>query len=215
MATPNSMGLDLPTVSSTLGPEWASLLNAALEIIDAHDHSTGKGTKVTPAGININAALTMASNALQLAASVSLANKVSADSSEIRSIQSIGNDLYYINSAGTAVRLTNGSSIVNTGGLISINSPSSYPYTVTSADLANMILADSSGGAVTINLPAASGGELYFWVKDETGSAQTNNISIAPDGSDEIENVNANYVIDWNNGAVALISDGATKWHVF
>lgn len=214
MATPN-MGLELPVVSSTLGPEWASLLNAAMDVVDAHDHSDGKGPKVTPAGIDINAALSMAGYALQQAASLALNNKTSADTAERRSLQAINQDLYYITSAGFAVRLTNGTSIVNTGGLIEINSPASYPYTVVAADLANMILADSSGGAVTINLPAASDGELYVFIKDATGSAQTNNISITPNGSDEIENVNATYLLDWNNASVGIISDGASKWHIF
>ena len=56
MATP-LMGLDLPTPTVTLGPAWATQLNAALEVVDAHDHSTGKGTKVPTGGLNINADL--------------------------------------------------------------------------------------------------------------------------------------------------------------
>jgi len=49
------MNLSLPTVSVTLGPEWANEINQAFEVVDAHDHSSGNGTKIKPTGIDINA----------------------------------------------------------------------------------------------------------------------------------------------------------------
>lgn len=214
MAITPEMNLDLPVVSSTLGPEWASLINAAFEVIDAHDHATGNGVKVTPAGININAALTMAGYALQSAASVSLANKVLADTDELGSIQRIDGDLYWVTPAGAAVQLTDGDSIVNTGGLLSVLSPGAYPYTISSTDNSKIVLIDTTA-ARTINLPAASTGEIYCYIKDESSQAQTNNISIVPNGSDEIDNVNSTYVIDWNDGSVGIISDGVSNWHLF
>ena len=72
MATTN-MNLTLPTVSITVGPEWATLLNAALTDIDAHDHTSGKGVKITPAGLNINADLELNGNAITEAVRVVLA----------------------------------------------------------------------------------------------------------------------------------------------
>ena len=61
--TPN-MNLSLPVPTSTVGPAWASQLNTAVEVVDDHDHSSGKGKKVTPAGISINADLDINSNNL-------------------------------------------------------------------------------------------------------------------------------------------------------
>lgn len=49
-----NMGLVIPDVNMTFGPEWATLLNAALALIDSHDHSLGKGIRVTPSGLNIS-----------------------------------------------------------------------------------------------------------------------------------------------------------------
>jgi hypothetical protein len=49
------MTISLPTVGVTAGPTYASLVNAAFETVDAHDHTTGKGVQVPTAGININA----------------------------------------------------------------------------------------------------------------------------------------------------------------
>jgi hypothetical protein len=45
MATAN-MNLSLPTVSVTIGPTWATQLNTALETVDVHDHTSGKGVQV-------------------------------------------------------------------------------------------------------------------------------------------------------------------------
>lgn len=53
ISTP-SMGLQKPEVTVTPGPQWATDLNASLDLLDTHDHSNGKGVKITPAGININ-----------------------------------------------------------------------------------------------------------------------------------------------------------------
>lgn len=212
MPTPN-MNLDLPTVSTTLGPEWASLLNAALELVDAHDHSSGKGTQITPAGILINALFDINSQNLSDANSYGLVNRASADTSNLGSIQRISGDLYWITPAGASVQITSGSSLNNIGQLTTF-SPVSYPYTLLATDISKVVLVDTSS-ARTLNLPAASGGEYYYYIKDATGSAQTNNITITPNGSDQIENANASYLIDWNNGSFGLISDGTSKWAIF
>ena len=64
MTETDKMLLDLPTVSTTLGPEWATMLNTLLELVDEHDHSTDKGSNVTPAGILINATLSFVNQML-------------------------------------------------------------------------------------------------------------------------------------------------------
>ena len=62
MTTTPNMNLQLPIVSTTEGPDWASLLNSAFAVIDNHDHSDGKGVNVTPAGLNIATDLTFNGN---------------------------------------------------------------------------------------------------------------------------------------------------------
>ena len=56
------MNLNLPTPTVTLGPEWANQLNAALEVVDQHDHTSDKGQRVPTAGLNINEDLDFNSN---------------------------------------------------------------------------------------------------------------------------------------------------------
>ena len=41
------MGIPVPVVGVDPGPDWANNINAGLGIIDAHDHSTGKGAPIT------------------------------------------------------------------------------------------------------------------------------------------------------------------------
>lgn len=73
---------------------------------------------------------------------------------------------------------------------------------------------DTSGAAFTITLPAAStvrdGWRVSF--KDVTGSFRTNNLTVAPNGSDEIENVNASRVFRGNYQSITLESDGTSNW---
>lgn len=56
------MSLPISVVGTTLDPLWAQNDNTSQGIVDGHDHSDGNGKPVTPAGLNINSALTFNSN---------------------------------------------------------------------------------------------------------------------------------------------------------
>ena len=112
MSTTSNMSLILPSVSSTIGPLWATELNTALTLVDSHDHSSGKGVKVTPSGLNINADLSMVSHNLTLVRTVALDSQAAAlSSADIRSVYSVLGDLYWNNGSGTAVQITSGTSV--------------------------------------------------------------------------------------------------------
>ena len=53
---------------------------------------------------------------------------------------------------------------------------------------------DTSGGAITVNLPAGTAGNS-FAVADYTNTFQTNNLTISPNGSQKIGGVNADIVL--------------------
>jgi hypothetical protein len=62
----------------------------------------------------------------------------------------------------------------------------SSPYTVVQAD--TVLYVDTAGGPVTINLQAtASRLGVPIVIKDATGHASTNNISIVPNGAETID----------------------------
>ncbi len=88
------------------------------------------------------------------------------------------------------------------------------PYTVLATD--DTILADTSAAApLTLLLPTAVGitGKRYM-ITDSGGTAATDNITITPDGTEEIDNGGAgvSVVINVDNGSVLLVSDGA-NWY--
>lgn len=105
------MNLDLPVVGATIGPAWAAELNTALEAVDAHDHSSGKGKAIPSAGILINADLNFNSygpTGMKQASFTSQGSPLAASFTNCLSV--VNNDLYYNNGVGAAIKLTSGSS---------------------------------------------------------------------------------------------------------
>lgn len=66
-------------------------------------------------------------------------------------------------------------------------------------------------GPVAVNLPAGVTGQV-FYLKDGTGDAATNNITITPNGAETIDDASV-AVISTNYGALTLIYTGA-KWEI-
>lgn len=128
--SPN-MGLVVPTVGVEIGPDWATDLNASLDIIDGHNHSAGQGVQVTPDGLNINSDLSfIGNNAISLRST-----RFSPESSPISGVSDLnalsvsGVDLYYRDGSGNSIRMTQGGSIVGTSGSITgLVSPASATY---------------------------------------------------------------------------------------
>lgn len=123
MALTPYMSLDLPVPTVTLGPEWAEQLNAALEFIDAHDHTSGKGRLITAAALNINDDVAINSNNLVGARSYNMQNLGTpiGDPSDLRSIYAVNGELYFNDGSGNQVQITdsggiNASTIGGIGG---------------------------------------------------------------------------------------------------
>lgn len=211
MTTTPDMNLVLPVVSSTIGPDWASLLNAALALVDSHDHSSGKGALITPAGLDINSDLDLQSNDLLNILSARLAVQSAPVLTALRSIQNVNGNFYWINAAGVAVQITTGNVLVNTGsGLLTYAQISAYPYSILTSDAQKILGADTSA-ARTFNLPAATN-LMTVYIKDYVGSADTNNVSVVPLGTDTIDGVNSTFLIDSKFSCIGFISNGVANW---
>lgn len=219
MATTN-MALTLPTPTITAGPDWAEALNTALTTIDSHDHSTGKGAKVTPSGLNINADLSIGTtNNLTLVRSMRLVSQgsVLALPTDLGCISNIGGNLYWNNNSGTAVQLTSGGSpVAASDGIarafetVAISSNT----TINPSDTGSFYEIDC-GTSVTLTLPSAAAvtAGRYYEFKDVTNEAGSNNITIARNGSDTINGAGSDITVDYNGGGGRLISDGVSDWH--
>jgi hypothetical protein len=213
------LNLELPTVSVTLGPTWASEVNTAFETIDDHDHTSGKGRQIPTAGININANLSF--NSLYKATSLMSAQFTSQSSalsgaSEANSTYSLNGDLYFVNGSGVGVQVTDGGALASVPASANI-----FEYTdVTSnvvigpADTFVTMGIDTSSSR-TITLPLASGvsaGRFYILL-DRTGNARANNITVARSGSDLINGLTS-LTIDSDRSSTMITGDGSGNWYI-
>jgi hypothetical protein len=117
MSVTPEMGLILPEVMLTLGPQYASMLNTALEVVSAHTHVSGSGNPVPTAGIQLNADLTFNSFAATDLERTAYTDQIAA-LTDVRSVYTVNGDLYYTNTAGDQVQITAGNSIAGTPGAI-------------------------------------------------------------------------------------------------
>lgn len=134
MPTPNMMLLP-PTVSVTTGPAWASALNACFDLIDAHDHSAGKGTPVTAAGLNINTDLGFNGNNAFALRTTRYSQLVATPSgtSDLGIVYVKNGELTYRDTSAREVPITSAGSIAGATGTISgLSAPASASFNAVS-----------------------------------------------------------------------------------
>lgn len=215
MSTPY-MNLTLPIVSVTLGPEWAIELNAALTVVDGHDHSSGFGAPIKPAGIDINSDLDFQSNRSFNLKSVKFTDQTGTlvGATNASSVYSVSGDLYYTNGSGTAVQLTSGSSIISAPSSVNNFQFNSVNTSLTIGPADPFVILDvDCSVSRTITLPSAGAvtpGRIYL-VKDATNQSETNPMTILPDGADTID-LAASLIINSNGACAFLTSNGVGKW---
>ena len=120
MTTLPNMGIILPTAGGDVGT-WDDKLDAGLTLIDAHDHTSGKGARITPAAININANLGFGGYAITAAGQVAFTAVAALTSgSKALFVSSVDNELYWRTNTGTNVKLTSGTSLNTSlvGGIV-------------------------------------------------------------------------------------------------
>lgn len=135
MSTTPNMSMVVPEVLITTGPTYATQVNTALDVLDAHDHSPGKGVRITPSGLNINSDLTFNNNSATNLKSLVLAAQTSAANG---AIYRNGDDLYYKRGDGTIVQITTsgGVNVSGVGGITGLAAPASATYTSASSTFA-------------------------------------------------------------------------------
>ena len=117
--------------------------------------------------------------------------------------------------AGTGVTLgaQSGSTDIHTtnGGRIRTTKTITANYTVDTTTTDDIILCNQSG-SITITLPPATIGRTIV-IKDISGNAQTNTITLAPAvGTTNIEGLNANKILYTNFGSWTLHVGSASNW---
>jgi len=74
----------------------------------------------------------------------------------------------------------------------------------------NGYFVNTTSGAVTVTLPAGSAGD-FIGVSDYASTSNTNNITISPNGSDKINGVNDDYIMNVDGMAVSLLYVDSTR----
>lgn len=132
-----------------------------------------------------------------------------------------GGDVIYGGASGTPTRLANGSAgqvLTSQGGTsapiwAAAGTPGTQSitgnYTIVAGD-AGSVLFVSTAAARNITFPTPTAG-FKITIKDSTGQAQTNNITMVRAGSEQIEGVAASKILQTNWGAWTFISNG-TNW---
>lgn len=133
MPTTPNMNLQLPTPSVTPGPTYATENNQAFDVVDAHDHTSGKGVAIPSAALNINADLPFnAHNATELRSARFEDNGAALSTgTDINCAYVTNGDLYFNNSSGVQIQLTaagglNAASIGAIGGDYGTSTASLY-----------------------------------------------------------------------------------------
>jgi len=116
---------------------------------------------------------------------------------------------YFKNDAGTVTQL---GAAASGGGLASVSPGSAITsnYSVVSGDNGRTLLVDTTGGSVTITLPAPLAG-FKITIKDSKGFAASNQIIVARNGSEKIDDNTSSDFISTNYNATSYVSNG-TDW---
>lgn len=96
------MNLTLPEPRFTAGPTWANNINTAFTAVDSHDHTSSKGQRITPAGLNIDSDVDLGSFLLQNLGGVTFVG----DSIANNTVGVLSGDLYFKDGSGNQVRVT-------------------------------------------------------------------------------------------------------------
>jgi hypothetical protein len=118
--------------------------------------------------------------------------------------------------AGTGISITNGAgsiTIASTGtSTLAYTAVNTSPYVVLTTD--EFLSVDSSGGAITIELPNAPSTGRAFVIKDRTGSANTNAITVTTVGGAVNIDGATTYVMNTQYASVDVLF-GSSTYQIF
>lgn len=212
------LNLDLPTPSVTLGPEWASEINTAFEVIDEHDHSSGKGKQVPTSGLNINADLDFQTFRATSLGSTKFENLSATltGAPYAGSVYVASGDLYYTNTSGIAVQITAGGSLPTTPGAVQSleRFDVSGDVTISPSDTFVYLSVDTTiDREITLPLAASVSDGRIFIIKDISGQSNSNPITLVAAGSDTVDG-DASVILESDYGSWWVVGDSVSRWSI-
>lgn len=125
--SPNML-LRIPTVGVDEGPDYAININYdLLNVLDTHDHTSGKGAQITPASLDINGDLSFNNHFATNLAGLSLVAQLSTPLTG--TVYQSGVDLYFVDGVGNNIRMTQSGGVAGTpGSITNLLPPASATY---------------------------------------------------------------------------------------
>lgn len=159
----NLLGISIGTDS---GLTIEQNYNANVSVIDGHNHTSGSGVQIPPAGLNINAALTFNNQSATNLQSVVFTPQTSL--STLDALYVIGGDLYYNDGSSNVIQMTAGGSVnATSSGIASGSATASFVSSVLVVNAAantpaniqvgSVLLGNNSAGShyLTLSPPSA------------------------------------------------------------
>lgn len=216
------MGLMNPIPGIDSGPDYANNLQSSLNRIDGHTHVPGYGVQITPAAININAALTFNGNGATSVAYENFSPQATGVATPVNaSLYVSGIDLWYQDGSGVQFAITAGHGVNATIGTLSGG-------TATATFVSNALVVDQSTGvsgpidAATyilryngsypapagnyVMLAAPSGVGNYQITFPNTTPASTSYLTMGTSGTLSYITITPNYGISGSSGTFATSS---------
>jgi hypothetical protein len=190
----NITSINKPAIGVDTGPTWADNLNTSLDAIDGHDHSTNKGVRITPAGLNINADLEFNLNSATELKNVIFDSSVTPATTSYSLYQTSGN-LFWRNGSGTAVQVTIGAAVNSGAGSISGMSGTDAGASYTDASKTFNFFTDSGNS----DYGKMAHADLILFKFSDDNSADTDYVTIA-----------ANSGVSGSSGTIYVPSENGT-----
>lgn len=118
--TTTNMGLSKPTLAGDAAT-WDDQINASLDAIDLHNHTTGAGVQIPAGGLNLTTDLTLNGTcALTNAKALAFTTQASYTVSKSLWVKTSDGELYWRNASGTDVKMTSGGTlnVAIVGGIV-------------------------------------------------------------------------------------------------
>jgi len=112
--------------------------------------------------------------------------------------------------SGSTIAIASGATQTGFGRTGSVNWDTTPKTTTVTAVSGVGYFVDTTSGAITVNLPAGSAGDIVA-ISDYANTSASNNITLDPNGTDKINGVNQNAKISTNGAAVTLVYVDSTR----
>ena len=129
---------------------------------------------------------------------------------KVNNIKKASGSTITIGESGDTISLASGASQSGFGRSGTVDWQTSIKTSTFTASNGEGYFVNTSGGAVTVNLPAGTTGAIVS-IKDYAQTFDTNNCTISADGSEKIENLTTDLILDTEGIAVTLIYADATR----